>query len=212
MWWCRRGDYNIRMDPLKVLRINLITPIKRNVKLLQVLQDNRTRLIVHLSNVACSSVETAQQTQSQLFRFIGQTGRMFRTTYREHTDTITKAGHVLVYRTHITENVGIMKTEKKEHINTSGKYHMYRVSKNIDTCNTIFRTGENEHQLAARARAHTHAHTHARTRTRTHTHTHTDSYINAEPVTGNTEISCTERECNYVTVFTEQHYVTEYSQ
>jgi hypothetical protein len=87
----------------------------------------------------------------------GQTGRTFKTRYKEHIQAVWANNANSEYSNHmlnaghtygsITNTTKILKTEKKgEHLNTLEKYHIYMTSKNglqmndtyIDTHNPIF--------------------------------------------------------------------------
>jgi hypothetical protein len=74
-------------------------------------------------------------------KYAGQRGRIFCTKYKEHIQVIRNnkgnpgySNHILstghTYRI-ITDTINIIKTEKKgNHLNTSEKYHVYKISRN----------------------------------------------------------------------------------
>jgi hypothetical protein len=90
--------------------------------------------------------------------YIGQTGRTFKTRYKEHIQAIKSNNDNSGYSNHmlntghtygnIADTMKVLKTEKKgKHLNTLEKYHIYKTSKEglqmndtyIDTHNTIFK-------------------------------------------------------------------------
>jgi hypothetical protein len=92
-------------------------------------------------------------------KYIGQIGRTFHSSYKEHIQAIRNNNSNSGYSSHIlntghadgtiTDTVDIVKTHKKgKHLNTLEKYHIYRISKsnlhmndtNIDTHNPVFKT------------------------------------------------------------------------
>jgi hypothetical protein len=73
-------------------------------------------------------------------KYTGQTGRSFKTTYKEHAQAIRSNNSNSGYQTHILNTVhahgtimvtmGIIKTGRKgKHLNTLEKYYIYRISK-----------------------------------------------------------------------------------
>jgi hypothetical protein len=90
-------------------------------------------------------------------KYIRQTGRTFKTRYKEHIQAIRSKNSNSGYSNHmlntehtygsIADTMKVLKTEKKgKHLNTLEKYHIYKTSKEglqmndtyIDTHNPIF--------------------------------------------------------------------------
>jgi hypothetical protein len=74
-------------------------------------------------------------------KYIGQTGRAFHTSYKEHIQAISNNNSNLGYSSHIlnmghtygtiTDTMDIIRTQKKPSTqNTLQKYHLYKISKN----------------------------------------------------------------------------------
>jgi hypothetical protein len=91
--------------------------------------------------------------------YIGQTGGIFHTRYKEHMQAIRNSNSNSGYSSHvlsmehtygiITDTTDIIRTHKKgKRLNILEKYHIYKICKNdflmtdtnIDTHNPIFRT------------------------------------------------------------------------
>jgi hypothetical protein len=88
-------------------------------------------------------------------KYVGQTGRMFNTRYKEHIHAVKSnnansgySNHILstgyIYGT-ITDTVDVIRMGRKgRHLNTSERYHIYKISRNNvhmnETHNPIFQT------------------------------------------------------------------------
>jgi hypothetical protein len=88
-------------------------------------------------------------------KYIGQTGRTFNITYKEHIHATRNNSSNLGYSNHIlntghtyrttTDIMDVIRTGRKgRHLNTLEKYHIYKINRDNlnmnDTYNTIFQT------------------------------------------------------------------------